>query len=129
MRALTEAAAKHKRVTQMGNQIHSGSNYRRVVELVQGGAIGDVREVHVWAGAQYGNIGLSKADAPIPKDLDYDLWLGHWRIGRSARNMPRFIGDTFGSLEEALVGFLVSLRFGALGVGSQTPADHPFTGW
>ena len=76
VRALTEAAAKHKRVTQMGNQIHSGSNYRRVVELVQGGAIGDVREVHVWAGAQYGNIGLSKADAPIPKDLDYDLWLG-----------------------------------------------------
>ncbi|MFL2942022.1 MAG: Gfo/Idh/MocA family protein, partial [Limisphaerales bacterium] len=28
VRALTEAAAKHKRVTQMGNQIHSGSNYR-----------------------------------------------------------------------------------------------------
>ena len=76
VRALTEAAAKHKRVTQMGNQIHSGSNYRRVVELVQGGAIGDVRELHVWAGAQYGNIGLSEADAPIPKDLDYDLWLG-----------------------------------------------------
>ena len=76
VRALTEAATKHKRVTQMGNQIHSGSNYRRVVELVQGGAIGDVREVHVWAGAQYGNIGLSEADAPIPKDLDYDLWLG-----------------------------------------------------
>jgi predicted dehydrogenase len=76
VRALTEAAAKHKRVTQMGNQIHSGSNYRRVVELVQSGAIGGVREVHVWAGAQYGNIGLSGADAPIPKDLDYDLWLG-----------------------------------------------------
>ncbi len=76
VRALTEAAAKHKRVTQMGNQIHSGSNYRRVVELVQSGAIGGVREVHVWAGAQYGNIGLSEADAPIPKDLDYDLWLG-----------------------------------------------------
>ena len=76
MRALTEAAAKHKRVTQMGNQIHSGSNYRRVVELVRSGAIGGVHEVHVWAGAQYGNIGLSEADAPIPKDLDYDLWLG-----------------------------------------------------
>ena len=76
VRALTEAAAKQKRVTQMGNQIHSGSNYRRVVELVRSGAIGGVHEVHVWAGAQYGNIGLSEADAPIPKDLDYDLWLG-----------------------------------------------------
>lgn len=76
VRALSDAAAKHKRVTQMGNQIHSGTNYRRVVELVQSGAIGGVREVHVWAGAQYGNIGLSPEDAPIPKDLDYDLWLG-----------------------------------------------------
>jgi predicted dehydrogenase len=73
---MTEAAEQHKRVTQMGNQIHAGNNYRRVVELVQGGAIGAVKEVHVWSSASYGNINLSAADAPIPKGLDYDLWLG-----------------------------------------------------
>src|SRR5262249_55412248 len=47
-RVVAETAAKHQRVTQMGTQIHAGTNYRRVVELVQAGAIGPVREVHVW---------------------------------------------------------------------------------
>ena len=76
VRAMTEAARKHKRTTQMGNQIHSGTNYRRVVELVQSGAIGEVKEVHVWSNATYGKINLSPDDVPIPKGLDYDLWLG-----------------------------------------------------
>ena len=74
-RAMAETAAKHKRVTQMGTQIHAGDNYRRVVELVQKGAVGPVDEVHVWAGATYGNIALSKPGVP-PENLDYDLWLG-----------------------------------------------------
>jgi len=60
----------------MGTQIHAGENYRRVVELVRAGAIGPIREVHVWAGANYGNIGLSPKDAPLPKGFDYELWLG-----------------------------------------------------
>ncbi|HEY4263500.1 MAG TPA: Gfo/Idh/MocA family oxidoreductase, partial [Schlesneria sp.] len=34
--------------TQMGNQIHAGANYRRVVELIRSGAIGSVERVHVW---------------------------------------------------------------------------------
>src|SRR5438094_4367448 len=46
-RIITETARNQKRVTQIGTQIHAGSNYRRVVELVQSGAIGAVGEVHV----------------------------------------------------------------------------------
>ena len=38
----------------MGTQIHAGDNYRRVVELIQAGAIGPVNEVHVWVGTTYG---------------------------------------------------------------------------
>jgi predicted dehydrogenase len=49
-RVIREAAAKAKVATQMGTQIHAGDNYRRVVELIQSGAIGPVREVHVWVG-------------------------------------------------------------------------------
>src|SRR5207237_5348740 len=45
-RIVTETAREHQRVTQIGTQIHAGSNYRRVVELVQSGAVGPVREVH-----------------------------------------------------------------------------------
>src|SRR5437870_306413 len=50
-RIVTELAHKKKLVTQIGTQIHAGKNYRRVVELVQRGAIGPVREVHVWVNA------------------------------------------------------------------------------
>src|SRR5262249_43489970 len=53
-RVVAETAAKMQRITQMGTQIHAGSNYRRVVELVQAGAIGPVREVHVWCERSYG---------------------------------------------------------------------------
>ena len=38
----------------MGTQIHAGDNYRRVVELIQAGAIGPVREVHVWVSRAWG---------------------------------------------------------------------------
>ena len=41
-RRIREAAAKAKVATQMGTQIHATDNYRRVVELIQTGAIGPV---------------------------------------------------------------------------------------
>lgn len=47
-RTLAEKARRKKVVTQMGNQGHSWDDGRKVVEWVQAGAIGDVREVHVW---------------------------------------------------------------------------------
>jgi predicted dehydrogenase len=75
-RLVAETAAKHKRVTQMGTQIHAGSNYRRVVELVQSGAIGSVREVHAWVGRSWGGAKRPKDEPPVPAGLHYDLWLG-----------------------------------------------------
>ena len=53
-RVIREAAAKAKVATQMGTQIHASDNYRRVVELIQAGAIGPVREVHVWVSRAWG---------------------------------------------------------------------------
>lgn len=90
-RVIREAAAKAKVATQMGIQIHSGSNYRRVVELIQTGAIGPVREAHVWVSRAWGWQSPDDAkkhgdivstqerptdSSPIPKGLDWDLWLG-----------------------------------------------------
>ena len=51
---IAEAAAKAGVATQLGTQIHAGNNYRRVVEIVQSGAIGDVTDVHVWVGKGWG---------------------------------------------------------------------------
>lgn len=73
-RIVAREARKAGVPTQMGNQIHAGNNYRRVVELVQTGAIGSIREVHVWVGATYG--GKPLITAPVPAHIDYDQWLG-----------------------------------------------------
>jgi predicted dehydrogenase len=84
-RVMAEVAREKKLVTQMGTQIHAESNYRRVVELVQTGAIGTVREVHVWLGANFAGppkpTDMSQPDAPserpeVPQTLDWNLWLG-----------------------------------------------------
>ena len=75
-RKITETARRLKRVTQIGTQIHAGNNYRRVVELVQSGAIGNVNEVHVWVGSSYGGKERPTTTPPVPPNLDWDLWLG-----------------------------------------------------
>lgn len=75
-RIITELAARHKRVTQLGTQIHAGSNYRRVVELVRAGAIGPIRDVHVWCSASSYSGPRPTDTPPVPPQLHYDLWLG-----------------------------------------------------
>jgi predicted dehydrogenase len=90
-RVIRTAARKAKVATQMGTQIHATDNYRRVVELVQSGAIGPVREVHVWVSRAWGLQSKEAAErnkdivyvtgrpqnaSPIPPHLDWDLWLG-----------------------------------------------------
>lgn len=75
-RAIQNAAAKHNRVTQLGTQIHAGGNYRRVVELVRSGAIGEVRDVRVWVAGSYGGLPWPTSFPEVPAGLDYDLWLG-----------------------------------------------------
>ena len=90
-RQIRLAAAKAKVATQMGIQIHATENYRRVVELIQSGAIGPVREAHVWVSRAWGlqspedakrfgdivSVTERPAEAhPVPDYLDWDLWLG-----------------------------------------------------
>ncbi len=75
-RIITDLARRQRRVTQIGTQIHAGSNYRRVVEWVQSGVIGAVAEVHVWVAATYGGMDLPKSTPPVPPNVHYDLWIG-----------------------------------------------------
>ena len=75
-RAVTEEATRRKAVTQMGTQIHAGANYRRVVELIQSGAIGQVTECHAWVGKAWGGGQKPTEEQAVPKHLHYDLWLG-----------------------------------------------------
>ncbi len=75
-RIVREAARAAGVATQMGTQIHADPNYRRVVELVQAGAVGPIAEVHVWSAASYGRVTRPAATPPVPAGLHYDLWLG-----------------------------------------------------
>jgi predicted dehydrogenase len=75
-RLVAQTAAKMKRVTQMGTQIHAGANYRRVVELIEKGAIGKVQEVHCWVAISWGGVERPKQTEPVPAGLNWDLWLG-----------------------------------------------------
>jgi predicted dehydrogenase len=76
VRAVTQAAARLKLATQAGTQIHATDNYRRVVELVESGAIGSVSEVHVWCGREFEVPSRLPDPAPVPQSLHWDLWLG-----------------------------------------------------
>jgi predicted dehydrogenase len=75
-RVVAETAAKYKRVTQMGTQIHAGNNYRRVVEWVQSGAIGPITECHVFCDKSWSGGSRPVESPPLPRSLDFDLWLG-----------------------------------------------------
>jgi predicted dehydrogenase len=90
-RRVTEAAAKAAVPTQMGTQLHASTNYHRVVELIQSGAIGKVSEAHVWVARAWGLQTQEEAEANKdivhvterpkleqlpPSYLDWDLWLG-----------------------------------------------------
>ena len=97
-RLIRETAAKYpKLATQTGNQGHASPVRRQIKELIMAGAIGPVREVHVWAGRAWGLQGAESAqkldqphgfyngiqiterfkeEMPVPPNISWDLWLG-----------------------------------------------------
>lgn len=80
-RVLRQIARKHKVATQQGNQGMSSDSFRRTLELIQEGAVGEVREVHAWF--VFGGSGPRKApegSEPVPEYLDWDVWLGPARF-------------------------------------------------
>lgn len=80
-RALQRVAREQGVVTQMGIQIHAETNYRRVVELIRAGVVGEVTDAHVWFGQpggyrRYGQLVDRPAGEPVPEGLHWDLWAG-----------------------------------------------------
>ncbi len=88
-RKMTEVARRMKVVTQMGNQGHAGEGLRLTYEFIRDGAIGTVREAHVWSDRPGvptkawwpQGVDRPKDTPPVPETLDWNLWLGPapWR--------------------------------------------------
>jgi predicted dehydrogenase len=77
-RTLTEAARHFKVVTQMGNQGSSGDGVRTMQEWYNAGLIGDAHTVRCWTNRPVWpqGIGAPTEKEEIPKELDWNLWLG-----------------------------------------------------
>ena len=83
-RQMLKVARENKVVTQMGNQGHGGAGLRLWWNYVKSGAIGKVKEIHVWtdrpggAGRMWWPQGVERPteEQPVPETLDWDKWLG-----------------------------------------------------
>ena len=78
-----DSAKKYGIITQMGNQGSGGDGFRRNVEVVQQGVLGNVKEVHVWTNRPVWPQGLAAMKAActhkvvaVPEGLDWNAWLG-----------------------------------------------------
>ncbi|MEO0474871.1 MAG: Gfo/Idh/MocA family oxidoreductase [Planctomycetota bacterium] len=77
-RQLKLATEKYKVATQMGNQMHANEGNRRIVEWIQSGKLGTIKEAHIWTNRPVWPQGnpRPKATNDKPEKLDWDAWLG-----------------------------------------------------
>jgi len=75
--AVRNAVRKHKRICQIGTQIHAGENYRRVVEYVRSGKLGPISVARTFNVMNQGAGGLGNTpNSAPPSDIDWDRWVG-----------------------------------------------------
>src|SRR5262245_19318802 len=90
-RALAKRAKETKVATQMGNQGHSWDDARTAVEYVWAGAIGDVKEIHIWTNRP---LGYWPQGIPRPQRSEVPLDQLRWNgPGVTARVANAFAGD------------------------------------
>jgi predicted dehydrogenase len=123
-RLLARKAKEKKLATQMGNQGHSGSESRMTVEYIQEGAIGDVKEVHVWTNRPLGYWpqGLPRPQAPAPSGQP---------LGWSGRDVERRLAAAMAGDYPVPSTLNWDLFLGVAPQVDYHPVYHPFNwrGW
>ena len=77
--AVRNAVNQHRRICQVGTQIHATENYRRVVEYIGSGNLGPIGVVRTFNVMNQHPAGIGKATTqPDPKQLglDWNQWCG-----------------------------------------------------
>ncbi len=79
-RALCDAVHRTGRILQIGSQQRSWpqGQFRRAVELVRNGRIGQITAVEI--GLPGDPSGDEEPEMPVPKNLNYDAWLGSTQL-------------------------------------------------
>ena len=78
-RAVLKAVREAGTATQVTMEPHTSEWACRTMELIYAGAIGEIREIHIWSGRPVwpqGMLDHPKFSDPVPATLDWDLWLG-----------------------------------------------------
>ena len=130
-RALRELARKHKAVTAMGNQGTYSGPFRRALELIRNGTLGEIHEVHVWnSGGGADRKQPPAGEQPVPDELDWDLWLGPAAIRPYHGDwLNRHLWREFGTCQLGNWGaHTTNLGFMALKVHELWLNDPPATG-
>jgi predicted dehydrogenase len=72
---LMQAAHKYDRRIQLGTQARSGPHFIEALGRIRAGEIGQPYLARAWYANTRGSIGKGKV-APVPSNLDYELWQG-----------------------------------------------------
>jgi len=72
---MVQAARKHHRLVQMGNQRRTWPGIREGMAKLKAGVIGKVLYARCWYDANRDSIGKGK-QVPVPPNLDYSMWQG-----------------------------------------------------
>jgi predicted dehydrogenase len=72
--AVRRAVKESKVAFQFGTQQRSGGNFRRACELVRNGRIGQLKTILVGVPGSW--TCAKQPTEPVPKELDYEMWLG-----------------------------------------------------
>jgi predicted dehydrogenase len=123
-RQLARKAQSSRVVTQMGNHGHSWDDARKAVEYVWAGAIGDVREVHIWTNRPLGYWpqGIPRPEVRTPPPTGF-RWNGQ---GVEAR-----LAGALAGTYPAPTGLAWDLFLGPAPAVDYHPIYHPFNwrGW
>jgi predicted dehydrogenase len=73
-RHMADTVGRTDRILQLGSQQRSSLQFRLACELVRNGRIGNLREIFIGLPIDPG--GEVEPEMPVPKNLNYDRWLG-----------------------------------------------------
>ena len=126
--AVRNAVKKHDVICQIGTQIHSSEHYRRMVELVRSGNLGNINTVRTFfvMNEAPNGVGLGFNTTKIPKGMNWEMWVGPARMQPFNPNLVKnafFHGswmDFSGGWTPGMAPHITDLPIWALNLGYPT---------